>query len=76
VKRFRVPAANQGLILAAFEEEGWPRFIDDPLPRHGDEEPARRLQATIKSLNRHQASPLIRFRGNGGEKVLWEVVER
>lgn len=72
VKQFRVPAANQELILAAFEEESWPPFIDDPLPRQGRDEPTRRLQATIKSLNRRQRNPTIRFRGNGGEKVWWE----
>lgn len=75
VKQFRVPAANQELILTAFEEEGWPPFIDDPLPRHGHDEPTRRLQATIKSLNRRQWNPTIRFHGNGGEKVLWEAAQ-
>jgi hypothetical protein len=32
VKRFKVPAVNQQLVLSAFEEEGWPVRIDDPLP--------------------------------------------
>ena len=32
VKQYRVPAENQELILAAFEEEAWPARIDDPLP--------------------------------------------
>lgn len=71
VKRFRVPAANQELILNVFEEEGWPECIDDPLPPKGDD-PTRRLQATIKSLNRHQSEPLIRFHGNGEGAVWWE----
>ncbi len=31
VKRFKAPAANQETILAAFDEEGWPPRIDDPL---------------------------------------------
>lgn len=75
VKRFRVPAANQERILAAFEEEGWPEFIDDPLPPDGEQEPKRRLQATIKSLNRNQLLTLIRFHGNGsGLQVYWEAV--
>src|SRR5262249_6229217 len=30
VKRFQNPARCQELILAAFEEEGWPVRIDDP----------------------------------------------
>ena len=31
VKRYRVPAKNQSLVLTAFQEEGWPGYIDDPL---------------------------------------------
>jgi hypothetical protein len=73
VKRFKVPAANQETILAAFEEEGWPPRIDDPLSPHGDLPPKRRLQAAIKSLNRNQKRPLIRFLGDGsGQGVRWE----
>ena len=30
VKQFKVPAPNQEMILAAFQEEGWPPRIDDP----------------------------------------------
>jgi hypothetical protein len=32
VKRFRQPAENQVRILAAFEEENWPKSLSDPLP--------------------------------------------
>jgi hypothetical protein len=75
IKRFRVPAANQERILAAFEEEGWPAGIDDPLSPEGEQDPIRRLQATIKSLNRNQLHPLVRFRGNGnGDRICWDVV--
>jgi hypothetical protein len=75
VKRYRVPAANQELILAAFQEEGWPQFIDDPLPPRDELDPKRRLQATIKSLNRNQLVRLIRFHGNGnGLQIYWEGV--
>jgi hypothetical protein len=77
VKRFRVPAPNQELILAAFEEEGWPQFIDDPLIPEADQEPKKRLLATIKSLNRNQIAPLLRFHGNGnGRQVYWEPVNQ
>jgi hypothetical protein len=76
VKRFRVPALNQIAILDAFQEDGWPEFIDDPIPpRHGID-PKHRLNVTIKSLNRNQLDPLIRFHGNGdGLQVYWEAVE-
>ena len=40
VKRYRVPAPNQELILAAFEEEGWPQLIDDPLPPQDELNPS------------------------------------
>jgi hypothetical protein len=73
VKRFRVPAASQEAILAAFEEESWPPRIDDPLPPRDDLSPKRRLQETIKSLNRNQKHPLIRFVGDGtAQGILWE----
>ena len=75
VKRFRVPAPSQEVILAAFEEESWPARIDDPLPPRGDQCPKRRLQETIKSLNRNQRYPLLRFLGDGNARgVLWEYV--
>ena len=32
MKQFKVPSPTQESILAAFEEEGWPAAIDDPLP--------------------------------------------
>lgn len=73
VKRFRVPAASQETVLAAFEEEAWPQRIDDPLPPRSDLCRKRRLQETIKSLNRNQKQPLIRFLGDGSaEGILWE----
>ncbi len=73
VKRFKEPALNQELILAAFEEDGWPRHLDDPLPNDDDIDPKQRLHDTIKRLNRHQVNRLILFRGNGsGTGVVWE----
>jgi hypothetical protein len=75
VKRFRVPAANQETILSVFEEEGWPQSIADPLSPIPGNDPKRRLQATIKSLNRNQLSTRLRFHGNGnGHTVWWEAV--
>jgi hypothetical protein len=73
VKRFRLPALNQELILAVFEEEGWPAHIDDPLPVNINYDPKQRLEDTIKRLNKHQVNRLIRFRGDGsGCGVRWE----
>jgi hypothetical protein len=75
VKQFKVPAPNQEIILAAFQEEGWPPRIDDPLPPHAEQDSKRRLHDTITTLNRHQKHRLIRFSGDGsGEGVRWEFV--
>ena len=73
VKRFKWLAANQEAILCAFEEEGWPEKIDDPLPPHREQDSKRRLADTIKCLNRKQVTELIHFHGDGtGEGVTWE----
>jgi hypothetical protein len=75
VKRFRVPSPNQEAVLEAFQEEGWPMTIDDPLPPVPEQQPKRRLRDTIKCLNLNQARRLIRFRGDGtGQRVFWELV--
>ncbi|MCG8584087.1 MAG: hypothetical protein MI757_05185 [Pirellulales bacterium] len=76
VKRYRVPAPNQQTILSAFEEEGWPARIDDPLPLKPEREPRRTLHDTINSLNARQVNTLVRFVGDGsGEGVQWELIE-
>jgi hypothetical protein len=73
VKQFKVPAANQEIILAAFQEEAWPACLDDPLPPQPQLDPKRRLRDTVCSLNRNQKHFLIRFFGNGnGQGVRWE----
>jgi hypothetical protein len=75
VKRFRIPARNQQLVLTAFQEEMWPPSILDPLPRDSNISPTRRLHDTINRLNRNQLSRLIHFHGNGsGTTVLWNLI--
>lgn len=75
VKQFRVPAASQEAVLAAFQEESWPDYIDDPLPCVGDSVPKQRLHNAIKRLNDNQANHLIRFHGNGrGEGIGWKLI--
>jgi hypothetical protein len=75
VKRFTRPAAAQELILSAFQEEGWPLAIDDPLPAQFNQDPKRRLHYTIRNLNRGQRPLCIRFFINGnGETIRWVCV--
>jgi hypothetical protein len=77
VKEFKLPSPNQETVLMAFEEEGWPPRIDDPLPPQPQLDPRRRLHDTIKALNRKQKQYLIRFRGDGsGEGIRWESVHQ
>jgi hypothetical protein len=73
VKRFRVPSRNQETVLAAFEEEGWPRRIDDPLPYRTGLKAKYRLHFTIGRLNHSKREQVIRFFGDGtGEGVCWK----
>jgi hypothetical protein len=72
VKRFRVPAQNQELILSAFEEERWPAHLDDPLPPESGLDPKRCLHDTIKGLNRNQSHRALHFEGDGtGRGLCW-----
>jgi len=68
------PDCRQELILTAFDEEGWPTHLDDPLPNGNDHDAKQRLHDTIKRLNRHQVHRLIQFRGDGsGCGIIWEA---
>ncbi len=72
IKHFRCPAQNQETILSAFQEEGWPERISDPIPPNEETDSKQRLHDAIRSLNRNQTNSLIKFRGDGtGEGVLW-----
>jgi len=76
VKQFRVPASNQEAILSAFEEEGWPEQIDDPLSPCHDIPAKSRLHSAIASLNRNQKNSLVHFSGNGtGDGIFWKLSE-
>jgi hypothetical protein len=77
VKRYRLPAPNQEVILTAEEEEGWPSRMDDPLPRQPGQDPEQRLHDAIKNLNRHQINHLLVFERDGtGEGVQWRPLRR
>lgn len=75
VKWFKWRAANQEAILNAFQEEGWPSRIDDPLSPGLEQSPKRKLSDTIECLNNKQKNKLIRFHGDGtGEGIVWEIL--
>src|SRR5262249_13199168 len=72
VKRLRQRAGNQELVLLGFQEVGWARALDDPLPRDPDIDPFARLRETIRRLNQNQRDARILFQGDGtGCRVLW-----
>lgn len=69
VKRLRQKADHQEVVLRAFEEDGWPSRIDDPLP-------AGKLAETVKHLHRAMKAPILRFRADGtGEGIIWEPAD-
>jgi hypothetical protein len=74
VKQFHVPAPHQELILDAFQEEGWPRHIDDSLHARGLTDPKTRLNDVVYRLNRAQITRLVRFHTNGhGSGIRWSL---
>ena len=76
VKRYKRFSPNQELVLATFEEEGWPNRIYDPLPPKDGVVVKKRLRNTIEWLNLNQMNRLLRFRGDGtSEGICWERVD-
>jgi hypothetical protein len=73
IKWFRTPACCQEQILAAFEEEGWPERIDDPLGHVPGKNSKRRLHNAINCLNRSHQVPALTFHGDGtGMGIIWK----
>jgi hypothetical protein len=64
-RQFKKAAPQQETILDAFEEEGWPQRIDDPLA-------PGKLPDTIKSLQEGLPSAPITFERDGtGKGIVW-----
>jgi hypothetical protein len=76
VKCYRCPAPSQELVLAAFQEEGWPFRIDDPLPQHTERDRKQCLHDTIHHLNRNQINAAVHFGGDGtGRGICWQLLD-
>lgn len=72
VRRFRgrTTAKNQVAVLDAFEEEGWPSRIDDPLSPSSK---GRRLREVVRKLNKGQT--ILRFSADGSSQgITWRAV--
>jgi hypothetical protein len=73
IKRFRQPAKNQETVLTAFQEDGWPAHLDNPLAGNEDIDARDRLHDTVRKLN-HQTNRLLLFSSDGnGEGVVWTL---
>lgn len=77
IKVFKSRDTKQEVILAAFQEEGWPEVIDDPLWPAPAQTPQGQLRQTIDGLNRsHREKNRIHFGAiNRGTGIRWERVE-
>ena len=65
-------APVQFCILDAFQAQGWPKRIEDPLPEEPETLPDAHLRDAIKCLNRKLNPRLIRFVADGaGHGVCW-----
>jgi len=73
IKDFKQNSPNQVAILRAFQEEGWPPKIYDPLPPIPGIVSTRRLSDTILALNKsHKINDVLRFHGDGtGQGITW-----
>lgn len=77
IKRFSQPASSQELILNAFQEDGSPVAIDDPLPPTARRDPKKRLRRTVQNLKRAQASPGIHFSPHANATgIRWSIRKR
>jgi hypothetical protein len=75
VKEFRQPSTRQVAVLSAFQSQGWPPRIDDPLSAPGQDSVHGLLHYTIQNLNRYQVLKLIHFYGDGTRRgVRWRLV--
>ena len=73
ILRLKHDAPNMELILVAFEEEGWPERIDDPLPATNGINRKQHLRDTLRNLNRRTSR--VRFHSDGtGQGIRWEAI--
>jgi hypothetical protein len=74
VLRFTRGARNQERVLEAFEEQGWPARIDDPLPPASGVDPVERLRDTVRHLNARLGGAPLYFRPDAeGRAVFWSA---
>jgi hypothetical protein len=74
LKEFRNPAPNQVALVEHAEKQGWPSWMDDPLPRVSKSGAKVRLRYTVEDLNKFQRPYLVHFKLDGtGRRWGWEL---
>jgi hypothetical protein len=72
---FKGAAHVIGLILNAFDEQGWPRFVASPLGGRGHDR--RQLRNAVDNLNRKLGWSDIRFYlDRTGSRIYWEPLPK
>ncbi|SRR5579884_4018611 len=74
LRRVRIDAVYLRCLLDAFEQQGWPEWIANPLPHQPGMSRKQRLRQTLENLNRGMHLPGIRFHADKGG-VRWQVHE-
>jgi hypothetical protein len=76
VKAFTSPADEQEAILQVFQEQGWPKSIDNPLSRKKTKKVRhKQLENIVRRLNGNQRSRRLRFHVcDKGRKIWWEEI--
>ncbi len=75
IKHFDKPAKKQILLVEAFQEQHWPRWIYDPLPRDLGIDRQKRLENAIQRLNGCRLVDLLWFGSNGtANGIRWEIL--
>lgn len=74
IKKLKKKSESQETILDVFEELGWPRQVDDPLPPKPFQIHADRVKEACKRLNRSQVNELLYFHASPDrEIIMWKV---
>lgn len=74
IRRFRHDAANQRMVLDAFEAAAWPRRLPNPFQLRKMPNAKKRLHWTIADFNAClDDSVPLRFRGDGRNGICWEI---
>jgi len=73
IKRYSREAKLQACILGAFQEEGWPPCIDDPLTGNAEQSLSRssRFRNAVRKLNENVEQFGLGFKCNGRGGVWW-----